>query len=255
MIQIIYIILGGNMEQLYKKSEDWFAVLFIIIYVVGMSIAENISKSIAIGKLSSLIFGVMLSAVIYLFIKRNDLFAYYGLCKPNINAKKFLYYLPLFLLVSMRLWFGVKMNYSVLETLIYILFMLFVGFLEEIIFRGFLFKAMCKDNVKAAMIVSSVTFGIGHIVNLFNGRGGELIPTICQIFYATSIGFLLVILFYLGKSLWPCILTHGVYNAIGVFENRMLATEYIIPITIVIMIITCAYSLFLIKKLPKPSSS
>ena len=28
-----------------------------------------------------------------------------------------------------------------------------VGFIEEIIFRGFLFKMMAKDNVKSAVIV------------------------------------------------------------------------------------------------------
>ena len=125
----------------------------------------------------------------------------------------------------MRLWFGVKMNYSILETLFYFLSMIFVGFLEEIIFRGFLFKAMCKDNVKTAIIVSSITFGIGNIVNLFNGSGADIIPNICQIFYAMSIGFLFVIMFYRGKSLWPCIITHGVYNAVGVFANRTLATN------------------------------
>lgn len=85
------------MKQLYKKSEEWFSVLFIIIYVVGMSIADNVSRSIGIEKSITLIFDVVLSAVIYLFIKRNDLFAYYGLCKPNLAAKQFLYYLPLFI--------------------------------------------------------------------------------------------------------------------------------------------------------------
>ena len=47
--------------------------------------------------------------------------------------------------------------------------MLFVGVLEEVIFRGLLFLAMAKDSMKAAVIVSSVTFGMGHIVNLLSG--------------------------------------------------------------------------------------
>lgn len=62
-----------------------------------------------------------------------------------------------------------------METALYVLSMLCVGFIEELIFRGFLFKAMAKDGIKSAIIVSSITFGLGHIINLVNGA--ELLPT------------------------------------------------------------------------------
>lgn len=48
--------------------------------------------------------------------------------------------------------------------------MINIGFLEEIIFRGILYKSIEKDNKKLAIIISSVTFGIGHIVNLLKCR-------------------------------------------------------------------------------------
>ena len=95
--------------------------------------------------------------------------------------------------------------------------MLCVGFLEEVIFRGFLFKALCRTNVKQAVVISSVTFGIGHIVNLLNGR--DIPETILQICYAVAIGFLFTILFFRGKSLWPCILTHSAINSLSAFAN------------------------------------
>ena len=57
------------------------------------------------------------------------------------------------------------------DTVCYILSMLCVGFLEEVIFRGFLFRALAKENVNKAIIITSVTFGLGHILNLFNGSG------------------------------------------------------------------------------------
>ena len=96
-----------------------------------------------------------------------------------------------------------------------------VGFIEEIIFRGFLFKMMEKDNVRSAIIVTSVTFGIGHIINLLNGS--ELISTLFQILSAISIGYLFVIIFYKGNSLIPCIITHALFNAFSVFyvENSL----------------------------------
>ena len=53
---------------------------------------------------------------------------------------------------------------------------------------------MEKDNVKTAIIVSSITFGIVHIVNLLNGA--DLIPTLLQVYYAVAIGYMLVMVFY-----------------------------------------------------------
>ena len=63
--------------------------------------------------------------------------------------------------VSCNLWFGVTMNMDIPNTVFYVASMLCVGFLEEVIFRGLLFKAMEKDSLKAAIVVTSLTFGIG----------------------------------------------------------------------------------------------
>lgn len=240
------------MNSLYKKNETWFAVLFIIIYVVGMSIADNLSKSVGIEKSITTLFCIILSCIIVLFIRKNKLFTYYGLCKSDLPAKIVLYYFPLFIIGTVNLWFGVKMNFTPIETLFFVLSMLFVGFLEEIIFRGFLFKSMCKNNVKTAIVVSSLTFGIGHIVNLVNGSGAELMDNFCQVCYAVAIGFLFVTLFHRGKSLWPCIIMHSVFNLLSAFSNKEMAELYRIPIAMTLIVISLGYSLFLIKRTPKP---
>ncbi len=238
--------------RLYKKNEIWFAVLIIIIYVVGSSISDSMSKGVGIEKSITLLFGAILFTIIFLFIQKNKLFEYYGLCKSNLPTKKVLYYFPLVIIGTVNLWFGFKMNFTPIETLFYVLSMLLVGFLEEFIFRGFLFKAMCKNNVKTAIIVSSIIFGIGHIVNLFNGSSAELIPNLCQVSYAIAIGFMLVTLFYRGKTLWPCIIMHSVFNSLSAFSNNEMAEAYRIPVAITMIVISLGYSLFLIKRTPKP---
>lgn len=91
--------------------------------------------------------------------------------------------------------------------------MINVGFIEEVIFSGFLFKMMAKENVKRAMIVSALTFGIGHIVNLLNGA--EFLSTIMQVCYAVCLGYLFVVIFYKSKFLIPCIVIHGVINSLA----------------------------------------
>ena len=67
--------------------------------------------------------------------------------------------------MSGGLWNGFALRYTPVETVFYICLVLCVGFLEELIFRGFHFLAIAKDSVAQAIIISSVTFGIGYIVN------------------------------------------------------------------------------------------
>ena len=135
---------------------------------------------------------------------------------------------------------------SPLESLLRVLSMLCVGFLEEMIFRGFLFNAMVKDGVKSAIIVSSVTFGIGHIVNLINGSGAELLPNILQVIYAVAIGFAFVMIYYKTKSLLPCIVTHCLVNATNTFANEATATSQSIIIKCaIITIIAGGYALYI----------
>jgi membrane protease YdiL (CAAX protease family) len=157
-----------------------------------------------------------------------------------------LYYLPIFMLLTANLWHGVTVNYSVTETVLYLLTMLCVGFLEEVIFRGLLFEAMREDNVKAAVIVSSVTFGIGHIINLINGSGAELLPNLLQVIYATAAGFMFVMMYCKSKSLTVCIVTHGIFNALSAFVNEANVTnETQISDAILLTLIAGSYAIYL----------
>ena len=158
-----------------------------------------------------------------------------------------LFYIPILVMLTTNLWYGVTFNYGFLETALYILAMICVGFLEEIIFRGLLFEAMRKDNVKVAIIVSSVTFGIGHIINLINGSGAELLPNLLQVVYATAAGFMFVMMYYKSKSLIVCIIAHGTFNALSVFANEANATaEMQILTAILLTVITGSYALYLV---------
>ena len=234
------------LKRLYDKSRIWFAVSWIIAYCVLMSVGDAISASIGIDKSVTLAIGIVLSTILLLFLKQNGLFADYGLCVPKASAKSMLYYMPILVMLTANLWYGVTLNYGALETVLYILTMLCVGFLEESIFRGLLFEGMRKDNVKTAIIVSSVTFGIGHIINLINGSGAELIPNILQVVYATAAGFMFVMMYYKSKSLLVCIAAHGVFNALSVFANEANATvEMRILTAILLAVITGSYALYL----------
>lgn len=234
------------LKKLYQKSQIWFAVAWIIAYVVLASLGDNLSEEIGVSKALTLPILVALFVTLFVFVKKNGLLEEYGLCKPQISGAKMLYYLPLIILLTANLWYGVALNSSPIETVLYILSMFCVGFLEEMIFRGFLFKAMAKNGVKSAIIVSSITFGIGHIVNLINGSGADFLPTLLQVIYAVAIGFTFVMIFYKTKSLIACILVHGIFNSLSAFSNQAVITPNRQIISgLIIAVISAGYALYI----------
>lgn len=233
------------MKKLFAKDEVLFAVLWIIIYVVGFANADSISESIGLPKLITVVFGALMTAVLYLFVRMNSLSDYYGLCKSQGRAKNYGFYIPLLLMSGVNFWNGLTMNRAMTESLLYIVSMCFVGFLEELIFRGFLFKGMCKSNVKSAIIVSSLTFGVGHAVNLL--LGAPLLDTLLQLMYASAIGFCFTALFYVGGSIIPCIISHAFINSTSIFAREP-GAEMSIVIAIIQTLLGVSYGLWLLHR-------
>ena len=239
------------MKKLYEKNQLTFAIVWIVVYCVLQSLANPLNKIIGIEYAASAVFCILQGIVLFAFIRKNNLQRQYGLCRSSVPAGRFLYYVPLVILASGNLWNGVAVNYSPAETICRIVCMLCVGFLEEVIFRGFLFMAIAKNNIKSAVVISSVTFGIGHIINLVNGSGMNLVNNLCQIVFAIAVGFLLVTIFYRGGSLLPCIIVHSAINTLGTFANDTdITVERQLLHMAVLILITAAYTLILMRTLP-----
>lgn len=232
------------MKRIYEKSELAFSLAWIFIYVIAMSLADYFSTCIGIEKVITTPIVVCLAIFLWLWIKKAGLSSKYGLIQSAFPPKIYLYFIPLLVTVSVNFWGGVRLQYTALETVLYILSMLGVGVVEEIIFRGFLFQVLSKENITVAIIVSSLTFGFGHIINLLSGA--ELLSTFLQIGYATAAGFLFTVIFYKSGSLLPCIITHSVMNATSVFAcDTDLAMEIITAIALIV--VNLAYALWIIK--------
>lgn len=225
------------MKELFKKKETLFTILLIVIYVVLNSYCIN---SFGTTSYITTIINTLISVILIVLIKALDRTKYYGLTKVK-NSRKYLYFVPLLIIGTVNIWNGFNINNTPKEILFYILTMINVGFIEEIIFRGFLFKMIEKDNLNKAIIISSLTFGIGHIVNLLNGA--TLIPTLFQICYAVSLGYLFVTVFIKSKSLLPCIITHSLINSHAIFNVQNELSTYLIPV--ILIIISLNYSFYI----------
>lgn len=239
------------MKKLFEKNEVTFAVVMIVVYVAGSSVMQGISESIGMMYSAETVFHIAMSAVLFGFIRKNGLMKYLGLCGPEVSAAKMWFYIPLIAVPAMPLLLGVGMQYSAAEMILHTISMLCVGFLEEVIFRGLLFKGICKSSVTRAIVISSVTFGIGHIVNLLNGY--DIAQELIQVIYAICVGFLLVFIFLKTGSIIMCIVFHSLNNSLTAFASTPWAdigTANIVMLA-VRMLIMVVYMVYVIKCIPQ----
>ena len=238
------------MLKIYKKNEILFAVLWIMLYCfVSIPIRGNFGDE-SVWMLLALF---LIAVGITVFVKKHHLEEKYGLDRWPKDNKRFLFFIPMWILVTGNLWGGFGMAYSGMAQVFAVLSMLLIGYIEEVIFRGFLFKALIpKDGIVVSIIISAVTFGIGHIVNLFAGQAN--LETVIQVFFAIAWGFIFTMVFYKSGSLIPCIIAHGLVDVFSKFavEDASMTLGWIyMAATIVIAIVYCLY----LKKLPDKEES
>lgn len=226
------------MRKLYETKEILFAVLWIVAYCVILgTIRGNFGDSSIYMLVALLVF----AAGIIAFVRVNHLEEKYGLAGWPKNMKKYLFFLPMWILATGNIWDGFAPSYRGAALICATFSMILVGFVEEMIFRGFLFRAMLSDGKTiVAIIVSAVTFGIGHIVNLFTGQAS--FETVMQIVFAISWGFILTMVCYKSGSIIPCIIAHSMIDALSMFGADNVLVDWIyIGATIVVAIVYCIY--------------
>lgn len=212
------------MKKLYEKNEVGFALVWIGLYVVVMNLAlqicggfDHLEEKTASQLLVPVGCIVVLAVAATLWIVGNGHSEKYGLCRFRGSRRVFLWFLPLAVMSCTNLKDGVMLSAPVSLSVLMAVNLAVGGYVEELIFRGFLFRAMAKENLTSAVAVSAITFGLGHIVNLLNTA--DTLGVLLQVAYAIAIGFLYTVIVYKGGSLWPCIASHMFVNASSVFAG------------------------------------
>ena len=210
------------LKKIYEKNRLYFALIWIALYIVIMNIAlqvcggfDHLAEKTVPQLLAPVGCIALLSAALTLWIAKNGQREAVGLVPFRGKGRGFLWFAPLILLSCINLKNGLALSAPLPQSLLMMVNLAAAGYVEEIIFRGFLFRAMAQSNLKSAVIVSAVTFGAGHIVNLANTA--DTAGVLLQVCYAIAIGFLYTAIVYRGGSLWPCIASHMFVNATSVF--------------------------------------
>ena len=210
------------MMYLYRKNEILFAILWIVIYVV---VCGNLRAGGDDSPLMTLGLAAITGAALA-FVAKNGLAEHYGLTRWTKDQQRLLYLVPLWVIASGNLWGGVAARYQGLGLACAIVSMALVGVIEELVFRGFLFRAMLNGgSATSAIVVSSVTFGIGHIVNLLTGHA--LLETSLQVVFAVAMGFVFTLVYYKGGSLLPGMLAHSLIDVFSVGARSLGTLDWV----------------------------
>ena len=233
------------MRKFYETKPVLFAILWIVVYVV---LIAPLRGRFGDGSLQMLLGLVAISAALLAVIRLLGIQKELGVTRWLQNGRALLWLLPMWVLSTGNLWGGVSLRYDAITSVMAVLSFLLVGVAEEIIFRGFLFNGMRKTGrLTVAIVVSAITFGMGHIVNLLTGHATA--ETLVQMIFAVAWGFLFTFAYLKGGSLLPCIAIHGLIDAFSVFARDNAAADwaYIIA-TVVIAVVYCLY----LRKQPTP---
>ena len=102
---------------------------------------------------------------------------------------------------------------SVSTVLGFVLYNLAIAISEEFLFRGAIFTQMLdswkkrKGFIWAAMIASSVIFGLRHFLNLITAPN-VIISTIGQVLFTFMAGFYLCAVYLRTRNIWVCVIIH-----------------------------------------------
>lgn len=203
------------MRTLQHKSPVWHAVAWIGIYVVAVNIGDALSEVIGVPNSGTAAVLAVVSLWLILYLRADGWLPYYGVrAVRRSDFDKTWLYIPLVLTAAMQFTKGLRDDLDLTAVLLIVALMICVGFLEELIFRGMLFRGIQRTStLTRAVVISGVTFGIGHIVNL--ARGMTAVEQIIQIGFGIVLGIVLALLFAVTETIVPLIVFHALLNISG----------------------------------------
>ncbi|MBR1751293.1 MAG: CPBP family intramembrane metalloprotease [Ruminococcus sp.] len=203
------------------------AVVLTIIAMIFMGLIEAVIPTEAIpSAIASTVLRILISALFIVIIKK--LFGMkIGIGKSGLVKGVFLY--GLFICIAaVSNFIGSYMTpeKSFIQALpwllLYFIFYMTVGIVEEIIYRGLIFNSFrkyfgeSKKGIYCSVFLSATVFGIVHITNLIFAPD-LVIATITQVIYAFFFGVLIAVIYFRTENLLPCIILHGISDFISFF--------------------------------------
>ncbi len=201
------------MTRLFEMNRMRHFYVWLAVFLLVNIIAVNIGINIGLDAHTAVVIPLaILTIVLLTHLIRSGIAPRIGLGTPaQVPAARMWFYLPLWLLVAWPLAQGLRTDLTLMLLITIIGHFIAIGILEEVLFRGLLFRALLDEGKPVrAVIISTLTFGIGHAFSLLIGQG--VTDTVFQIINATAVGFIFTMIVYLTRSLHVVIAAHILYN-------------------------------------------
>ncbi|MBG6226751.1 membrane protease YdiL (CAAX protease family) [Arthrobacter sp. CAN_A2] len=224
-----------------------YALGWILTYVVLVTISDAVSESLGLPALTSIVLAA-LTIFLLVHLHRTNRSASYGIRRAEPGTlPRVLFFLPLFAISVIQFMKGVAPGLTAEAIFFTVVLVSSVALLEELIFRGFLLQALrARGGVTRAIIISGVTFGLGHIVNVVRGASTGADQAL-QIVAASLIGIALAYCVVLTGSILPGVIIHATFNLSGSLTPH--TTPWDLAIIGPIAVVSAVYIMILHKQL------
>jgi membrane protease YdiL (CAAX protease family) len=162
-------------------------------------------------------YSVVLSVFLaIIYVKGFDCLEYFRL--PRIGLASFSTIAIAAMFVSPRFWSGQSEMKPIDIALPGVIYLLGIGFSEEVFSRGLVFGKLRHLGERKAMIYSSIVFGLLHL-NVYVGYGWDLWLAYDHVISAAAFGFLACAVMITTRSIWVSAVFHALFDWHLVFEK------------------------------------
>ncbi|HWI61306.1 MAG TPA: CPBP family intramembrane glutamic endopeptidase [Symbiobacteriaceae bacterium] len=235
------------MKKLYARNAVLHSLVWLAFYLVLNTITDNLAGAMHIDfNTVSALPNLALAVVCYWFLRSTGISDEIGLStKPTERSSVMLYYVPLLALPLLNLAYGINTSLSFTQVLLLLAMYSGVGFMEEIIFRGLMFKALEKKwNRYVVVAFISLTFAMGHIVSMA-ALGQTSADTLLQVINSLVVGFMFMAVILASGNLTICVIAHVLYNFLA---NLSLVGRTRPEIIVANTAITVVYFVYLVSR-------
>jgi membrane protease YdiL (CAAX protease family) len=200
--------------RVVSRHPTLFSVVAVLVPVAGLKL---LGASVAYLRLTVLTDRLIIEAVFcaYVILLLAGLGWWHeaGFRTPT-TRRKLLAYLPLVCLpVAVVATSGFKAAHAS-QVVGFATFTVMVGFAEEGLLRGVVLRALLPGGMMRAAILSSLLFGIGHLLNIWQGASPA--TTVVQVLYSTLLGIGFAGARLYSGTIWPAIAVHAFTDFVDV---------------------------------------
>ncbi|MBO7486239.1 MAG: alpha/beta fold hydrolase [Spirochaetaceae bacterium] len=231
--------------KLILKTIIALLILLVFFFAQGAVVVVNHLE----GTKSALIRGgiiwlLVISTLLYFTVKYKNI-SILGFRSPKHGSSRmFLFYIPLLLIAFLHFVAGLDIEAGVDLFVANLFLALSIGMAEEIFFRGIICNIWLEKSPVKAMVISSVLFGVCHLMNIAGGAG--IVSTLLQICFAVIYGLVFALIRIRSNSLIPCVLLHTLHDICSFISAECSVTMNVI-IGVIQAVILVMYFIYLMK--------